>query len=1089
MTPFRLVGRGLIYHRRMHAGLLIGVVLACGILTGALLVGDSVAYSLREIATARLGRIAYAMDWGSRFFAQDLAKRLQENDSRIRTEAVLSLRGMASLSPGNDSTGNQLNRIQVIGVDAGFWRFAEDTSLSFALGSQEAAVNEKTASALGIRPGDDLLLRVASYGTMPLDAPLSSREHELTVSSLVTVKAVLSDAQLGRFGLAANQATPYNVFVDRAWLQEQTQQTSLANLMLAGDETTLNDLGAALDRSWDLDHVGLRLRTLSPSTVQLESTRIFIDEEVVRAAMDIPGAQSTLTYLVNSISKGERMTPYSFVEAGPVPPGVRDDEVVISQWLADQLQAVPGDALDMAYFQLLPTNAFVERQRTFKVHSVIPMGALIVERDLAPMFPGLSDVENCRDWSIGMPMDQKRLSDPANEAYWRQYGQTPKLLATLKAGQDMWASRFGAVTALRFSGYGEPQLRKLLRDKISADKLGLRFVPVRQIALDAVAQATDFGGLFVGMSMFLIAAALILLGLLYVFGLQQRASEIGVLLALGFSRWKVRSLFLLEACPTAFLGAVLGAGAGIAYARVLLAGLTRFWPAAVAGADIRFHVEPASILLGTSAAVVCAFLIVLGTLWRGMRHSARELITTDFSSDAAFPTSGKRLWVLLIPSISLALAAAIAVNVWLTNPISFIEPFFTVGTLLLFAGLGYYAWLLTYLSRRPSFRRPRLWKVAITNLARRRGRSLSVAGLTACGCFLVFSVSSMQENLALHSDERSSGTGGFALVADTTVPIVAAAADLPETLGIDAVPLRVRDGDDAGCLNLNRATTPRLFGVNAQTLATLGAFVPAQSGDGLWDLLDRPLPDGLIPAIVGDANTALWGLKKKTGLTNGDVLPYRDESGREFKLKLVGQLPMRLSVFQGSILISDADFTRLFPSEAGFRAFLIDAPPGKAPEIAAVLNRTFERFGMQAVPALQRLQEFYAVEATYLAMFLLLGGLGLILGAGGVGIVVLRNVLERRAEMGLLHALGYTRSTMFQILFAENSSLVLAGMLIGILAATTAILPLVLSSQTTVSPGPQLTLLALIITTNVISVGLMLFVGLRKDPTTALREE
>ena len=235
MTPLRLITRGFMYHRRLHAGLLLGVVLAAGILTGALLVGDSVDYSLREIAAARLGRIAYAMDWGSRFFAQDIAKHMQEDDNRIRASAALVLRGMAS-TPSRNS-GNQLNRVQVIGVDPGFWRFAEDASSSVSMGPQEAAVNEKTAAALGLRPGDDLSLRVARYGSMPLDAPLSSRKHEITASSLVSVKTVLSDAQLGRFSLAANQTTPYNIFVDRAWLQEQTGQTGLANLIVAGNET------------------------------------------------------------------------------------------------------------------------------------------------------------------------------------------------------------------------------------------------------------------------------------------------------------------------------------------------------------------------------------------------------------------------------------------------------------------------------------------------------------------------------------------------------------------------------------------------------------------------------------------------------------------------------------------------------------------------------------------------------------------------------------------------------------------------------------------------------------------------------------
>ena len=1085
MSLFRLIARGLLYHRRMHAGLLIGVSLACAILTGALLVGNSVNGSLRDIATVRLGRIDYALDWGNRFFAQDLDNG--DASHFPRAAAVLALRGMASLPSDRVGPRNQINRVQVLGIDAAFWQFAEDASCHIELGPQAAAINEKTAAALGLKPGDDFSLRIVKSGPMPYDAPLSSRKEGPSITSLVTVKAVLSDAQLGRFSLAANQTTPYNVFVDRTWLQEQTELTGLANLIVAKGRSGLKpDLG----QSWQPEQVGLRLRTHPSGLIQLESTRIFLEEEVVRAALEIPGASATLTYLVNSISKGDRTTPYSFVVAGPAPPDMRDDQVAINQWLADQLGAGPGDALDMKYFQLLPSNAFVERDRRFTVHSVISMDAMALERDLAPDFPGLSHVEDCRDWDIGMPLDKARLDDPPNEAYWRQYRQTPKLLVTLKAGQDMWANRFGAVTAIRFpaSAGNESAIRKALREKISPEKIGLRFVPVRQAALDAVAQAMDFGGLFTGMSLFLIVAALILLGLLYLFGLQQRTSEIGILRALGFPHGTVRLLFLLEACPSMILGAILGAGAGAAYARLLIAALTRYWPAAVAGATIHFHGTPATYLYGAVSATLCAFLIVVGTVFRSTRRSPRELLMTGFSERTGKPPHF--LWLALPPSLALISAAVTAGYAWMTSPEDLVLPFFAVGTLLLVTALGYYWCFLTCLARRPTPIQLRLWKIAVADLARRRGRSVSVAGLTACGCFLVFSVSSMQENVALHADARASGTGGFGIYAETTAPIVET-QQLDKRLEKQVVPLRVHDGDDAGCLNLNHAQTPRVIGVNTRTLSALGAFLPERGGKNapLWELLEETRWDGAIPALVGDTNTALWGLKKKTGLKDGDTLVYRDENGGEVKLKLVGRLPMRLSVFQGSILIADDVFARLFPSEAGFRAFLIDTPAGNVGETAASLNRAFARFGMEAVPAVERLREFYAVEATYLAMFLVLGGFGLILGAGGAAVVVLRNVFERRAEIGILHALGYERATVMRLLFAEHALLVLTGTIFGALAAAAAILPRVLASQTAVSLRCQAARLPFILVANLTSVGVVLRAGLPRNPVAHLREE
>ena len=56
----------------------------------------------------------------------------------------------------------------------------------------------------------------------------------------------------------------------------------------------------------------------------------------------------------------------------------------------------------------------------------------------------------------------------------------------------------------------------------------------------------DFGLLFLGFSLFLIAAALVLVGLLVRLGLDRRASEIGLLLATGYRTRTVRRLLLAE---------------------------------------------------------------------------------------------------------------------------------------------------------------------------------------------------------------------------------------------------------------------------------------------------------------------------------------------------------------------------------------------------------------------------------------------------------------------------------------------------------------------------------------------------------------
>ncbi|MCF7849803.1 MAG: ABC transporter permease, partial [Kiritimatiellales bacterium] len=1050
------------FYWRSHLGVLLGTVLAAAVLTGSLLVGDSVGGSLRSFALQRLGGIHYALNTPNRFFASELADELRaEVDGAVA--AVLHLRGMALANE------KQVNQVQVMGSDACFWEFSANP---FVLAENETAINEKLATALGVVVGGEVSLRVSKPGLLPRDAPLSSQKDAQTVRGRFTVKRILSDQELGRFSLLANQVVPYNAFVNARWLEDKTELVGKANMILAGKDTTLEKLDAAVSKVWKPEQLGLRFRDAT-GVVQLESARIYLGPETVRAAQSISGARGTLTYLVNSVSKGSKSTPYSFMAAGPVPAGMADNEMVISRWLADQLGAGEGDAVKIKYFSLLPSGKFEERERSFMVHSIMEMDMLAAERTLAPQFPGLTDVDRCTEWDVGMPMDEKLLEDEANEDYWDKYKQTPKALVTLKAGQEMWSNRFGALSSVRWDG-DAAGIRASFMKEFDPVKDGLVFQPVREQALSAVNEAMDFGQLFVGMSFFLIVAALMLTGLLFVFGVQQRAEEMGTLLALGWKPGLVRALYLGEGGVIALLGSLAGAWAGTGYTRFLIWGLSRYWQGAVANSAIQYFAKPETIAIGAVSSFACALAAMAVAMWRQARHPARELLMADFSQEfQPLEKSARKIPMVgkLFPTVGILAAVGIVVYALAADVESVTMPFFGAGGLLLVSGILFFGELFNRMGRLE--RLPDLKGMALRNLSRRRGRSLTVIGLLACGCFMVFAVSSMKEDVTAHADESWSGTGGFAYFGQSTLPI---------TEDFGGVRIRVRDGDDASCLNLNRAQSPRLLGVNPDALAARKAFL---ADEDLWQLLKLKLPDGAIPALVGDADTAMWGLEKKTGVEKGDLLTYRVGQGNEFSIKLVGTLPMRLSVFQGTILISDKAFTEKFPAEEGFRMFLLN---GTAEDQDALVKK-LDRTGLDVVPATERLMEFYAVESTYLAMFLVLGVLGLVVGSMGMGIVVLRNVLERRCETALLHAVGYRRKTLRNLLLMEHGVLLVAGLGLGVVASSVAMVPALFISQSKVS-GVFLTgLLVAVAACGAVCMVVAVGFALRGDSLRGLRNE
>src|SRR5262249_53168867 len=251
----------------------------------------------------------------------------------------------------------------------------------------------------------------------------------------------------------------------------------------------------------------------------------------------------------------------------------------------------------------------------------------------------------------------------------------------------------GNLTAVRFPIPADAprfpeELKQALRSRIDPASLGLHFEPVLHQALTAVDQSQDFVGLFLGFSFFLIIAALILMALLFQFGLEQRSVEVGTLLALGFLPKQVRRLILAEGCALAFLGALLGTLAGLLYARVMLQGLTTVWSKAVANSALSFYAQPTTLATGLIASVVVCVLTLVLVLRKHARQPAPELLAgeIEFKAQRSRPkVPGFGGWVGL--SASVLGIGLVAWTLWRGDS-NAAGIFFGAGSLFLIAGLG-----------------------------------------------------------------------------------------------------------------------------------------------------------------------------------------------------------------------------------------------------------------------------------------------------------------------------------------------------------------------------------------------------------------
>ena len=1063
MSPALLRWRSLAFHARHHIGVVLAAAVAATVLIGALTVGDSVRETLRRRALDRIGKAEFILDGGDRFFVARPGGPAGIGLTNTLATFALRLPGVVSRQDGSA----RANQVQIYGVPGSFWSLVPGLDSMPSWNDDSVALNASLAHHLSVRVGDDLVVRIHKPSALSQDAVITPRDGA-SVALRIRVGHILTAAEWGDFSTTAGSSPPFNLFLPHGVLAKAAGLGERANLALLGASPLTTDpqaLSARVSAGFSLADAELELRPITPpaptatpppAQVELVSRRIFLDP-VVSDALDqlnpsLPKPVPILTYLANAIEAGPRSAPYSMITAAGAPytpDGMAEDEILINTWLAEDLALKAGDWVSVMSYRVDTGARLMEETNRFRVRAIVPLQGLHADRSLMPEFPGLSKAESTQDWDAGFELT-RQIRDK-DEAYWKQWRGTPKAFITLAAGRRMWANRFGNATGIRWFQGDFRETRTLvndlsqeLRQKITPADLGLRFQPLSPSALAAARGGQDFGGLFIGFSFFLIVSALLLLNLVFRFGMERRVQEIGTLLALGWTPKATSRLFFREGLCLAALGAALGCGGGLVYGQAVLVGLNTLWKDAVAGASLNFHPAPASIVGGWFAAVFMVGWTQRRALRQLVKRSPRELLNDGASIGSGVGQSA----TVLMPSLALLGATALVGIGSKADPALQPGYFFGAGALFLASTLLFYRRRLLGVQTHAAA----TTRSELTSRAphRQPNRSAAVISLLAVAVFLIIAVAANRLDASRDSRQRGSGTGGFSLWAVSSLPVNEDLNSIRglERLGLDpkrltgmsVVPMRVRDGDDASCLNLNRAQRPRLLGVRPESLADRKAFTFQSLASGMpsdrpWmSLVPTTNNTAPIPAI-GDANSIQWALGKKIG----DVLDYVDERGNPFQVRLVGAVAN--SILQGQLLISESEFVRRFPGETGYRSFLIDTEGDEKP-IAEALTRGLTDLGLETTTTVDRLNRFNAVQNTYLNTFQWLGGLGLLLGSVGLGLVVQRNVLERRGELALLAAVGFPNSRIQSMILSEHLRLLARGMILGIAASLVATAPI-----------------------------------------------
>jgi ABC-type antimicrobial peptide transport system permease subunit len=890
-----------------------------------------------------------------------------------------------------------------------------------------------------------------------------------------------------------------------------------AVLVSDGAAPVNGSLQALLRKHASLEDYGITVRALEgPHAIAVDSASGLLDAQR-SAAAERAAAQTgssvhpVMTYLANSMRSGDREVPYSLVAAvdlRSIAPSVNVDTtpapIVLNDWAARDLQVAVGAPLTLEYYVWQDPGRLETQHAEFRVAAIVPVAGATADRDLTPVYPGITEADSLGDWDPPFPIDLKRVR-PKDEEYWKQYRTTPKAFIPFEAGRRLWQSRYGDRTSVRVTPAAGESLAAArdryataLRASLDPMAAGFSVRSARAEGLAASQGSTDFGEYFVYFSFFLVASALVLASLFFRLGVEQRAREVGLLRAVGFTTPRVRRLLTAEALALAAAGSVLGIAGAIGYGAAMMAGLRTWWSGAVGTRMLTLHVSPISLIAGAAGAMVAATVCIWWTLRGLTRLSERSLLAGEIVSTAPVVTRTRR-W--LTPIAGAVVFAALGAALVVAAAGKVMDPaaaFFGAGASVLIACLCGIAARLR--GRRAHVVTSQGWgpvaRLGVRNTAERPSRSVLAIAVIAAATFILISVDAFRRGTVDPTDRRS-GTGGYPLLVDLMLPLVydPSSSEGREALGIADTasgpaiePFRVLPGDETSCLNLYQPTSPRILGVSRRFIeagrfafqASLAAN-DAQRGNP-WTLLESALPDGAVP-IIADANSLTYVLHKKLG--DDIVIAHGD---RTVRLRLMAALSD--SVFQGELLMSDAQFIRLFPEQQGYRFLLIDVPLDRAAPVSAAIENGASDLGADAMPTSERLAEFHAVENTYLSTFQTLGGLGLLVGTLGLAAILLRNVLERRRELALLRAVGFGRLHLFVIVLAENAVLLGWGLIAGAASALVAIAPAAAErgARVPISVNGSLLLLA-VLAAGLVSSIVATRAALRAPLVAALRSE
>ncbi|MGQ0535054.1 MAG: FtsX-like permease family protein [Methanobacteriota archaeon] len=1039
-VAFRMGMRNPRRRRLQTLAVVLGLMVGTAVIASALTTGDSTTEGIRAETYRALGEADEIVSIeGGLYFPEWVLSRLREDpDVAGATDGTAGLL-VEDVAVNDTSTGQHEPRAQVVAVDpetpenvADFVDTAGDRRTIRELSPGEVFVNERLADEIDATEGDRLRVH---YAVRP--NPVVPRDFNLT----------------GR--LAAGAGVPLGPLPPYASAGVPTAELAFemeADAAFAVGVLLFEDGGLPTD---------LDLEIVSPHGAR------FLNTNGTPLAPDVP-------VLVNvthdAVAEGEWRAYVRSKAAIDVP---FELHVLVFYEVYDlaELADFSSDLSD------LPPPAREAFDRFLGLGGTLPSE----EFEVAGVV---------RDQGMGGLFLTKNVYLPLGEAQrlYRREGEVNMILVSNRGGvvgPEKDSERVSGLVASSLDA-----MRAAAPDSAAVQSLS-----VRTVKADLVAQADEAGKLFGRflylMGSFTVVAGVLLIVNIFVMLGEERRRELGVARALGMRRRDIVRTFLFEGAIYSVAAVAIGAVAGLLLAAGIVFALNTVWGEAY---DFRvpFQPEAGSLLLAAALGLLITLVTIALTADRIARMNVVHAVKDLPDEDA--PPHARRLQGTILLAMGLAATAAgflfdvfagkivgvpVAIlgaaflaggtrfdvhRVWnvaglalffyvLWTILVFEEPSGLQGNLMaplrgLLLVIG--AVLATVNSKktlhaihRLLLRRPRLRAPALPGAAYPFQKPLRT-GLTMTMFALVLLVIVLFSILfAIFTPNVEKERGGYDIEAETTVPVASleayarergdteAAAALARTAVVDELVLtRVHGGKfitiGEESVDYRGPTIDYVYGFGADfadhSRFHFAELDPAYASGN--DALRAMLGDPSLVVVAKDYTFDEEGRPKESVI--GETLRMKTVRGEE-TFRIVGVLD---EFYFAGVWLPRPFVESHFQDVKG--QFLITVPPGEDPvAVARDLEAGFQEVGLQASPLREEIEEMMAQTRQIVSLFQVYLGLGLVVGIASLAIVTARNVIERRREIGVLRALGFTRRMVLAAFLTEVLLVTTLGILLG----------------------------------------------------------